>query len=70
MRPFAFICLSLASHCLLASTQINQGLVGYWPLNEDALDYSGNGYHGTLLEGAHFVDNPNGEGRVLQNVRG
>ena len=24
----------------------------------------------TLLAGAHFVDNPNGEGRVLQNVRG
>jgi len=45
---------------------IQEGLIGYWPLDGDALDYSGNGYHGNLLTGASFVENPTGTGLVLQ----
>jgi hypothetical protein len=45
---------------------LEDGLVGHWPLNGDALDVSGNGYHGTLLSGASFVTNPEGSGQALQ----
>ncbi len=53
-----------------ASASLEEGLIGYWPLNGDALDHSGSGYHGILLDGAGFVDNPTGAGRVLQSTQG
>ena len=49
---------------------IEDGLIGYWPLDGDALDYSVNQNDGTLLAGASFVDNPTGTGQVLQSVLG
>jgi hypothetical protein len=33
---------------LYEGNHVSQGLVGWWPLNKDALDYSGNGNHGTV----------------------
>lgn len=54
---------------LKLSAGINDGLVGYWPLNGDALDYSGNGYDGTLVGyaqlGDAFVSNPDGDGSLV-----
>ena len=32
------------------------GLEGYWPLDSDAQDFSGNDRHGTLIADAHFVN--------------
>ncbi len=49
---------------------LNNGLIGYWPLNGNALDYSCNGNDGTLLPNAHFINNPDGGGQVLQTVNG
>jgi hypothetical protein len=34
-------------------------LVGWWPLNGDAKDYSGNGNHGTINGGVTFLQNYN-----------
>jgi hypothetical protein len=34
-------------------------LVGWWPLNGDAKDYSGNNLHGTIYGGVTFVQNYN-----------
>jgi len=34
-------------------------LVGWWPLNGDAKDYSGNNNHGTIYGGVTFVQNYN-----------
>ena len=63
---------ALNSPWLQASSTLDDGLIGYWPLNGDADDYSGNPqlHHGQLLDGAHFVPNPTGEGQVLQAVKG
>jgi hypothetical protein len=36
-----------------------QNLVGWWPLNGDAKDYSGNNNHGTINGGVTFVQNYN-----------
>jgi hypothetical protein len=36
-----------------------QNLVGWWPLNGDAKDYSGNNNHGTISGGVTFVQNYN-----------
>jgi hypothetical protein len=36
-----------------------QNLVGWWPLNGDAKDYSGNLNHGTIYGGVSFVQNYN-----------
>ena len=36
-----------------------QNLVGWWPLNGDAKDYSGNNNHGTIYGGVTFVQNYN-----------
>jgi len=36
-----------------------QNLVGWWPLNGDAKDYSGNNLHGTIYGGVTFVQNYN-----------
>ena len=49
---------------------IDDGLIGYWPLDGDALDYSVNQNDGALLIGASFVDNPTGSGQVLQSKHG
>lgn len=54
----------------VVSAGVNDGLIGYWPLNGDAKDYSGNGYDGELLTGASFIDNPSGDGKVLQTQLG
>lgn len=46
MKPFilfSFLLLTLSGF-----GQINQGLVAYWPLDGNANDISGNGYHGTV----------------------
>ena len=48
------------------SASISDGLVGYWPLNGDAQDYSGLNNHGNVLPGRNFVSNPAGDGFVLQ----
>ena len=39
---------------LCLSSNASADLVGYWPLNGDALDMAGN-HHGTLVGGASFV---------------
>jgi hypothetical protein len=36
-----------------------QNLVGWWPLNGDAKDYSGNNNHGTIYGGVSFIQNYN-----------
>jgi hypothetical protein len=44
----------------LGSGPIRLGsLVGWWPLNGDAKDYSGNNNHGTIYGGVTFVQNYN-----------
>ncbi|MEO0509737.1 MAG: LamG domain-containing protein [Verrucomicrobiota bacterium] len=55
---------------LATYADVNQGLVGYWPLNGDALDYSGNGLHGVPQSNVSFVSNPAGSGQVLQTAYG
>ena len=59
--------LLYGSGCFAA---IEDGLIGYWPLNGDARDYSVHSNNGTLLPGASFVDNSTGAGKVLQSVLG
>ncbi|MGC8662266.1 MAG: LamG-like jellyroll fold domain-containing protein [Candidatus Micrarchaeia archaeon] len=39
----------------------NAGLVGWWPLDGDANDYSGNNYTGTIYGDLHFLDQTKGE---------
>ena len=49
--------LALAVFAVSASADVGDGgLVGYWPLNGDANDASGNGHDGTLQEGAELID--------------
>jgi len=68
LSPFVWIVSGLfAFH---TNAAIEDGLIGYWPLNGDALDYSVHSNDGTLLPGASFVDNPTGAGQVLQTVHG
>jgi hypothetical protein len=46
------VILAIALSCTLlacAQADITTGLAGYWPLNGDAQDASGNGYHGTVM---------------------
>jgi len=52
-----FIIVLLLSAGLLssASAGLRQGLVGYWPLDTDTLDYSGNERHGQLNGSASTV---------------
>jgi hypothetical protein len=47
---------------------LNNGLIGYWPFNGNAVDYSGNGNDGTVLSNASFVEAPDGGRQVLQTV--
>jgi len=49
--------LALAVFAVSASADVGEGgLVGYWPLNGDANDASGNGHDGTLVGGAVLID--------------
>ncbi|MGC9132209.1 MAG: LamG domain-containing protein [Candidatus Micrarchaeia archaeon] len=43
----------------IGGTPILKNLVGWWPLNGDAKDYSGNNNHGTIYGGVSFVQNYN-----------
>src|SRR5689334_447033 len=40
--------LALLTLAQLAQTQLNKGLIAYWPLDGNANDVSGHGHHGTL----------------------
>jgi len=46
MKELLYVFLSIPSICL--SQNINDGLIGYWPLDNDAVDLSINQYNGTL----------------------
>ena len=67
---YSLFCFCLLVAGLKGFATVNDGLIGYWPLNGDALDYSGNDNHGTVLEGATFVQNPKGANHVLQTQKG
>ena len=43
----------------IASGDITSGLVGYWPLDGDARDVSGNGLNGTIVGNVQFVEDRN-----------
>ncbi len=45
----AFLVLTLGLAANVATADIESGLVGYWPLNGDATDASGNGLDGQIL---------------------
>ncbi|MFC1603559.1 LamG domain-containing protein [Planctomycetota bacterium] len=55
------LCLMVAAALALACSQVMgdvvTGLEGYWPLDNDAQDFSGNDRHGTLIGDAHFINN-------------
>ena len=76
MTRLAMPRLYISLFCLFAAfyssahADLSDGLVGYWPLDGDALDHSQSQNDGTLLTGASFVDNPTGSGQVLQNQAG
>ena len=40
----------------IAAADITTGLVGYWPLDGDARDVSGNGLNGTIVGTVQFVE--------------
>lgn len=67
---YLLICLISVGLTTAAWGALGDGLIGYWPLNGDAQDVSGNGHHGTLLSGASFVANPDGDRQVLQTQQG
>jgi hypothetical protein len=50
------IILALSTAGASVKGDVVTGLEGYWPFDGDALDYSGNERHGTLIGDAHFVD--------------
>ena len=85
MKKIALLSLlALSANLAHADTvDLNDGLIGYWPLNGDTMDYSpaaGRGLdsnddpipasHGTLLGDAHFTSKPGtgAVGQVLQAV--
>jgi hypothetical protein len=76
MTRLAMPRLYISLFCLFAAfyssahADLSDGLIGYWPLDGDALDHSVNQNDGTLLASASFVDNPTGSGQVLQNQAG
>ena len=41
----------------IQAADITDGMIGYWPLDGDAKDVSGNDYHGVLTKGAKWVAN-------------
>jgi hypothetical protein len=43
--------------CGTGRSDVVTGLEGYWPLDSDAQDFSGNERHGTPVAGAQFVNN-------------
>ena len=47
---------------------LNNGLIGYWPLNGTAQDYSGNNYHGALRSYASFAAAQGSNRYVLQTA--
>lgn len=47
---------------------LSNGLIGYWPLDGNANDYSTSGNHGSILPNAYFTNNPTGSNQVLQAV--
>jgi len=49
--------VSLTLVCGIAEGDVVTGLEGYWPLDGDAQDFSGNERHGTLIADAHIVNN-------------
>jgi len=54
------LCLVITAVLALAggttTGDVITGLEGYWPLDSDAQDFSGNDRHGTLIADAHFVN--------------
>ena len=47
----------LVLSCGVGRGDVVTGLEGYWPLDSDAQDASGNERHGTPIAGAHFISN-------------
>jgi len=43
--------------CGVSRGDVVTGLEGYWPLDSDAQDFSGNDRHGTPITGANFISN-------------
>ena len=57
-QRFCLIAMAaLALACGAAKADVVTGLEGYWPLDSDAQDFSGNERHGTPIGGTHFVNN-------------
>ena len=54
----------------LSAQSVDEGLVGYWPLQGDARDYSGNEHHGILLDGASFIEDEEMGGLVFRSKLG
>jgi len=50
------VVMALALAVNSATGDITEGLLGYWPLDGDAVDLSGNSHDGTLIGDAGFVD--------------
>lgn len=65
-RKLFFLTLGFYLICGLSAGWAGGGLIGYWPLDGDVLDYSGKGNNGALLAGANFVPSPTGDRQVLQ----
>lgn len=47
MKKFTLAVATVMMSALVMATSLTDGLVGYWPFDGDAKDYSGNGNHGT-----------------------
>ena len=48
----------------IQAADITDGMIGYWPLDGDAKDVSGNDYHGELIKGAKWAANGKAGGAV------
>ena len=44
--------MTVSVNTQIASADLNDGLVAYWPADGDAIDATGNGHDGTLMNGA------------------
>lgn len=53
---------------VLAAVSLGSGLIGYWPLNGNADDLSGNAYLGSLIGGPVFVPGRFGQGLSFDDV--
>ena len=55
-KLYLVIIAALALGSNFAMGDVVTGLEGYWPLDGNAQDFSGNERHGTLIGDAHFID--------------